>query len=151
MLSSLPGQNAHHRLYLHGEARTLRPCVVYWMHIAMPVKDMRQTQALDEYPSLLSQSKGSIDPRQQLCENWQILENVCQEEKTTLTTKCFRYCYLLMFFGLEIAPSSFQCALDIIKLTVKWQLVLVNLHVAIIFEALLRSFCTYMASTGTSV
>jgi len=57
------------------------------------------------------------------------------QEKTAFTTHCGMYHWLSMPFGLTNAPATFQRALDVILLGLKWQICLVYSDDVIIFSA----------------
>jgi len=66
---------------------------------------------------------------------WQVPSRKEDQEKTAFTTHCGIYHWLSMTFGLTNAPTTFQCALDIILPGLKWQICLVYLDDVIIFSA----------------
>ena len=66
---------------------------------------------------------------------WQVRLRKDDQEKTAFTTHCGIYHRLSMRFGLTNAPATFQRALDVILLGVKWQICLVYSDDVIIFSA----------------
>jgi len=65
---------------------------------------------------------------------WKVPLRKKDEKETAFTTHCGIYHWLSMPFGLTNAPASFQRALDIILLGLKWQICLVYLDDVIIFS-----------------
>lgn len=107
-------------------------------------------------PQLTWRSSSILDSRFQ----FRLLADKKREpdrDKTMVTSHRVLCRFILMLFGLKTAPSTFECAMDVILLTDKWKFGLVYLDDSVILNSMsdhlshLGSVLGLLSNTGVSL